>query len=106
MATYKCQDYTICYDEKTKRQPAIIQNFIQIANKYFCVVRDLEKSSNLVESVPENAVLIEMLDKFFLICKKTDNYKILPVEKITEKCVLVENNNEFFISVYFDEIKS
>ena len=106
MANYKCQDYTICYEENGRRKIGIIQNFWKIADKYYCILEVLLKCAEVVDNGPENPNLISILDRFFLICQKSKSYELIPVENIREKCVLIDNENECFISVYSDEIKS
>ena len=106
MANYKCQDYTICYEDNGRRKVGIIQNFLKISAKYYCSLEVLEKSAELIDNATENANLIAILDRFFLICHKSKKYELIPIENIREKCVLIDNDSECFISVYFEEFKS
>ena len=66
----------------------------------------LEKASNLVPTIGQNQQLIENLDRFFLICLKTNLHDIIKVNSIADKCCLIENNEEIFISIYSDLIKN
>jgi hypothetical protein len=42
------------------------------------------------------------LSLFFLIGILIDDYDIVSLENILKKCVLIENNDEFFISICND----
>jgi len=66
----------------------------------------LEKSLNLIPIIDSNSQLIQHLDRFFSICQKTNKNDIVKVKTIRDKCCLLENNEEIFISIYSDVIKN
>ena len=85
-----CQDYTICYEDNGRRKVGIIQNFLKISAKYYCILEVIEKSAELIDNATENANLIAILDRFFLICqrsKKYEKYEIKNLLKIFARSV-------------------
>ena len=75
---------------------------MKIDAQHYCIL----ESAELVDNGAVNENLIGILDRFFLICQRSKHYDLIPVEHIREKCVLIENDSECFISVYFEEYKS
>ena len=40
------------------------------------------------------------MDRFFLICKRTEQLDLIKIEDVSSKCVLVHNHDEYFISIF------
>ena len=53
--------------------------------------------------VPPLESIIEYLDRFFLICILTDDLVLIRIESIISKCIILQNDDEYFISFYYDE---
>jgi len=47
-------------------------------------------------------ITLKKLSLFFLIGILIDDYDIVSLENILKKCVIIENNDEFFISICND----
>ena len=79
---YKYQNYTVAYKSSYLK--------IGIIRKIYCI----ESFKHVIES----------LDRFFLICRLTNEFELVKLEKIISKCVLLINQNDYFISICYDEI--
>ena len=44
--------------------------------------------------------VIENLDRFFLICKRSVNFDFIKIEDIVSKCVLLQQNEDYFVSIF------
>jgi hypothetical protein len=97
---YKYQNYTIAYQSEQKRKIGIIQNFYKIQNSIYCVIQKLEKYKNIIDLTEETSIVIDYLDRFFLICKKSEQLDLIKIEDVISKCVLLHNNDEYFISIF------
>jgi hypothetical protein len=97
---YKYQNYTIAYKSDFARKICIIRKFIKIDGSLFCIIQNLEKSSNFIEDSEENVSVVSLLDRFFLLCKIVDGLSIIRIEQIISKCVLLVCNDEFFVSIF------
>ena len=60
----------------------------------------LEKYKNLIELNEETQFVIENLDRFFLICKRSVNFDFIKIEDIVSKCVLLQQNEDYFVSIF------
>ena len=38
--------------------------------------------------------------RFFLICKRCGNFEFIKIEDIVSKCVLLQQNEDFFVSIF------
>ena len=99
---YKYQNYTVAYKSGSIRKICILRKFIKINNSIFCIIQNLEKNKNFIEGTEENISVISLLDRFFLICKLIDGLSIIRIEQILSKCVLLVNNEDFFVSIFID----
>jgi len=90
----------VAYQSEQKRKVGIIQNFFKIKNSIYCIISKLEKYKNLIELNEETQFVIENLDRFFLICKRSVNFDFLKIEDIVSKCVLLQQNEDYFVSIF------
>ena len=90
----------MAYQSEQKRKVGIIQNFFKIKNSIYCIISKLEKYKNLIELNEETQFVIENLDRFFLICKRSVNFDFLKIEDIVSKCVLLQQNEDYFVSIF------
>jgi hypothetical protein len=97
---YKYQNYTVAYQSEQKRKVGIIQNFFKIKNSIYCIISKLEKYKNLIELNEETQFVIENLDRFFLIFKRSVNFDFKKIEDIVSKCVLLKQNEDYFVSIF------
>jgi hypothetical protein len=97
---YKYQNYTVAYQSEQKRKVGIIQNFFKIKNSIYCVIAELEKYKNIIELNENTKYVIDNLDRFFIICKKSVIFDFIKIEDIVSKCVLLQHNDEYFVSIF------
>jgi hypothetical protein len=97
---YKYQNYTVAYQSEQKRKVGIIQNFFKIKNSIYCIISKLEKYKNIIELNEETQFVIDNLDRFFLICKRSENFDLIKIENIVSKCVLLQHNEDYFVSIF------
>ncbi len=97
---YKYQNYTVAYQSEKKRKVGIIQNFLKIKNSIYCIISKLEKYKNFIELNEETQFVIESLDRFFIICKRSVDFDFIKIEDIFSKCVLLEQNEDYFVSIF------
>ena len=97
---YKYQNYTVAYQSEQKRKVGIIQNFFKIKNSIYCIILKLEKYKNFIELNEETQFIINNLDRFFLICKRCENFDFIKIEDIISKCVLLQQNEDYFVSIF------
>ena len=83
-----------------KRKVGIIQNFFKIKNSIYCVIAELEKDKNIIELNENTKSVIENLDRFFITCKRCVNFDFMKIEDIVSKCVLLQHNDEYFVSIF------
>ena len=50
------------------------------------------------KSFTEYEIIEKELNKFFVICKLSEHFEIISFNDIIYKCVLVKNNDEYFLS--------
>ena len=74
--------------------------FFKIQNSIYCVILKLEKYKNIIELKEETKSVIDNLDRFFLICKSCENFDFVKIEDIISKCVLLQHNEEYFVSIF------
>jgi len=60
----------------------------------------LEKYKNIIELKEDTKSIIDTLDRFFLICKMSVNFDLIKIEDIISKCVILQHNDEYFISIF------
>jgi hypothetical protein len=60
----------------------------------------LEKYKNIIELKEETQFVIDNLDRFFLICKRSENFDLIKIENIVSKCVLLQHNEDYFVSIF------
>ena len=61
----------------------------------YALVQTFRKAQNFVS----DQTIEEHLNKYFLICHLTEEYEIIHYKNIDTKCVVLKNQNEYFISV-------
>jgi hypothetical protein len=83
-----------------KRKVGIIQNFFKIQNSIYCVISKLEKYKNIIELKENTKSVIDNLERFFIICKRSVNFDLIKIEDIVSKCVLLQHNEEYFVSIF------
>jgi hypothetical protein len=74
--------------------------FFKIQNSIYCVILKLEKYKNIIELKEETKSVIDNLDRFFLICKRCENFDFVKIEDIISKFVLLQHNEEYFVSIF------
>ena len=57
-------------------------------------------NKNIIDSTEETSIVIDFLDRFFLICKRTEQLDLIKIEDVISKCVLLHKNDEYFISIF------
>jgi hypothetical protein len=62
---------------------------------FYAAIQKLKKS----KSFTENVSLEERLNEFFLICELENDFELISFNQIINKCVLIENKNEYSVSV-------
>jgi hypothetical protein len=88
------------YLSEQKRKVGIIQNFFKIKNSIYCVIAELEKDKNIIELNENTKSVIDNLDRFFIICKRSVNFDFIKIENIVSKCVLLQHIDEYFVSIF------
>ena len=103
---YKYQNYTVAYTRGGEHKIGILRKFFKIENSHYCVIQSLIKSSNFIEENEENLPVINYLDRFFQICKFSEELYLIKIEEILSKCVILIKDNEVFVSIFnnFDAI--
>jgi len=76
----------------------LIVDFFKYNNKLYAIVQKLTKK----KTFSSEEEIEKRLSLFFLIGILIDDYDIVSLENILKKCVLIENNDEFFISICND----
>jgi hypothetical protein len=91
----KNQNFTIRYLKDSKYKYGIIHRYYQINDQIYTFVQNFKQSKHFVtDSLIENE-----LNNYFLICKLTSDYEIIDSKNIDNKCVILKNEDEYFISV-------
>jgi len=91
----KNQNFTIRYLKDSKYKYGIIHRYYQINDQIYTLVQNFKQSKHFVtDSLIENE-----LNNYFLICKLTSDYEIIDSKNIDNKCVILKNEDEYFISV-------
>ena len=94
-----CQNYSISYiSTASKLNFGLIVDFFKYNNKLYAIVQKLTKK----KTFSSEEEIEKRLSLFFLIGILIDDYDIVSLENILKKCVLIENNDEFFISICND----
>ena len=94
---FKCQNFTVSYSSLAcNLNFGFIINFYKIDNYFYALIQKLKKYKNFTD----NSTLEERLNDFFMICELDTEFEIILLDQIINKCVLIENKNEYFISVY------
>ena len=103
---YKYQNYTVAYTRGGEHKIGILRKFFKIENSHYCVIQSLIKSSNFIDENEENLPVIKYLDRYFQICKFSENFYFIKFEEISSKCVILIKDNEVFASIFnnFDAI--
>ncbi len=89
------QNYTIAYLKSSKLCFGIIRKFYQIEQNLFCVIQKLEKLKNLVD----NESFESEINKFYCICELTEALELIKFDALIDKCVLIINKDEYFVSL-------
>jgi hypothetical protein len=92
---FKTQNFTIRYLNSTSYKYGILRNFYNINNVIYALVQTFRKAQNFVS----DQTIEEHLNKYFLICHLSEEYEIIHYKNIDTKCVILKNQNEYFISV-------
>ena len=77
-----------------------VENFFEINNNIFCLVREFEKSSFIIDK--ENNENNKMLDSFFIMVKLSTSFNIVPIENIQRKCILINCDGNSFLTYCVD----
>ena len=92
----KTQNFAIAYNNKQNQLTfGLIKNIYNIKNSIYIISQKLVKSKYF----SSNHVIEYYLNKYFMICSLSDNLEIIKLENILNKCVLIVNANEYFISI-------
>ena len=78
----------------------LVLKFFKIQNSIYCIIASLEKHKNIISLTEDTKSIIDTLDRFFLICKLSDNFDFIKIEDIVSKCVLLKHNEEYFVSIF------
>ena len=92
---FRTQNYTIRYLNSSSYKYGIVKRFYYINNEIYALVQILIKAKNFVS----DQSIEKELNKYFLICLLSEEYEIIHFKKIDTKCVLLKNQNEYFVSV-------
>ena len=93
---YKCQNFSVSYSSVNHNLKfGFIVHLYKINNFFYAAIQKLKKS----KSFTENISLEERLNEFFLICELENDFELISFNQIINKCVLIENKNEYFVSV-------
>ena len=71
-------------------------NFVSSETKFFKNKAD----KNIIELNENTKSVIDNLDRFFIICKRSVNFDFIKIEDIVSKCVLLQHNDEYFVSIF------
>ena len=76
-----------------------IRKIYKIKTNYYSLIQIFEKS----KSFSTDDFLEARLNEFFLISNLTKNFAFINLENVKHKCVYLNNNNEYHISIIYDE---
>ena len=94
--SHLCQNFSISYiSTASKLNFGLIVDFFKYNNKLYAIVQKLTKK----KTFSSEEEIEKRLSLFFLIGILIDDYDIVSLENILKKCVIIENNDEFFISI-------
>jgi hypothetical protein len=97
--SHLCQNFSINYiSTASKLNFGLIVDFFKYNNKLYAIVQKLTKK----KTFSSEEEIEKRLSLFFLIGILIDDYDIVSLENILKKCVIIENNDEFFISICND----
>ena len=65
----------------------------------FFLIQNFEKKRNF----SSDSFIEAKLNEFYLICSLSNIYSLVGITDIEEKCVFLNNNSEYFISLLHDE---
>jgi hypothetical protein len=92
----KFQNYAILYSKSNSLLAfGIIKTFFKIFEKIYCLVQKLVKQKKFTND--ENFEC--KINEFYAICSLENEFKIIEIQNIKNKCVLLINKNDFFLSV-------
>ena len=96
----KTQNYTICYSENSLRFFGIIRKIYRINENIFFLTQKFQKTENFTR---ESLEIEEKLNEFFIISSLTQNFSLINIQNVLEKCIYLNNNDEYFISLIYCE---
>ncbi len=77
----------------------MIRNIYKIKNQFYFLIQNFQN----LRSFTKNLDIEEKLNEFFSISSLITNYSLINIHNIREKCIYLENNNEYFISICHSE---
>ena len=91
------QNYAIAYktNNSTNIFFGLIKTYFKISDRIFCIVQKLCKD----KSISKDENFESKIDDFFAICSLRNELDMINIENILNKCVLLKNNEEYFISI-------
>jgi hypothetical protein len=92
----KTQNYTICFSENNLRVFGLIRKIYKINENIFFLIQHFLKSKNFSQVSVE---IEEKLNEFFIISCLSQTYSLINIQDVHEKCILLNNNDEYFISI-------
>ncbi len=92
---FKTKNFTIAYESNKILRFGLIISFFKIDQTYYCLVQKLQKSKNFTDDI-----LIEQeLSNLYCICSLLNEFELIKFENIIDKCILIINNNDYFVRI-------
>ena len=74
----------------------LIRKIYKINESFFFLTQQFQKTKNFsAESLDSE----EKLNEFFIISTLSQNYSLINIQNVHEKCIYLNNKNEYFISI-------
>jgi hypothetical protein len=92
----KFQNYAVVYCNRHSRLAfGFIKSFFKILDKIYCIIQKLTRQKTFTSDINFES----KINEFYSICTLENDLEIIEIKKIKNKCVLLINKNEFFLSV-------
>ena len=74
----------------------LIRKIYKIDENIFFLIQQFKKSKNFSQVSLE---IEEKLNEFFIISSLSQTYSLINIQDVHEKCIFLNNNEEYFISI-------
>ena len=96
--------FTICFQHKKAQYFGEIIEFLELNNKFYCIVSPFQILNNYKDYLPQSDCYLseisqkDLFERFFHIFDYTTDIVLIKCENILNKCIVVKNENLKFIT--------